>query len=116
MSLMNRSKHGRNNLKRNTWTPTDFSNEKRLNNYCNMIYRYVKAFPDGQMRYNPTHKISMCARAMALVTVHKKGDNDGCDMESEFYWNNFVMPVMNKQYGDMRSSDTERLRKQFKSK
>ena len=47
MSLMNRSNHGRNNLKRNTWTPTDFSNEKRLNNYCNMIYRYVKAFPDG---------------------------------------------------------------------
>ena len=58
----------------------------------------------------------MCARAMALVIVHKQGDNNECDMESEFYWNNFVMPKMNKKYGDMRSSNTERLQKQFKSK
>ena len=68
------------------------------------------------MQYNPKNKQSLYARAITLVTVPKQDDNNGCDMESEFYWNNIVMPVMNKKYGDMRSSDTERLQKQFKSK
>ena len=62
------------------------------------------------------NKLSLCARAMSLVTVPKHDNNNGYDMESEFYWNNIVMPAMNKKYGDMRSSDTERLQKQFKSK
>ena len=115
-STLYKSKHGRNNLKRELWSATDFSNEKRLNKYCNDIYRHVKAFPDGWMRYNPKNKRSLCARAIALVTVPKQDDNNGCDIESEYYWNNIVMPVMNKKYGDMRSSDTKRLRKQFKSK
>ena len=49
MSSMNRRKHGQNNLKREMWSPTDFSNEKRLYNYCTDIYRFVKAFLDGWM-------------------------------------------------------------------
>ena len=98
------------------WTPTDFSNEKRIITYCTKMYRYIKAFPDGWMQYNPKNQYSVSARAMGKVTVPKHDDNNGCDMESEFYWNNIVMPVMNKKYGDMRSSDTERLQKQFKSK
>ena len=52
----------------------------------------------------------MSAREMAIMTVpQQQCDNNGCNMESEFYCNNFVMPVMNKIYGDMRSSDTDRL-------
>ena len=115
-SSMNRSKHGQNNLKREMWPATYFSNEKRLNKYCTNIYRNIKTFPDVWMRYNPKNKLSLCARAMGLVTVPKHDDNNGCDIEREFYWNNMVMPVMNKKYGDMRSSNTERLQKQFKSK
>ena len=57
----------------------------------------------------------MCSRAMAEVIMSQQGNNWGRGMESEFYWNNFVMPVMNKKYGDMKSSDTERLWIQFKS-
>ena len=116
LSSLNKMKHGRNSLKREMWTPTDFSNEKRIITYCTKMYRYIKAFPDGWMQYNPKNQYSVSARAMGKVTVPKHDDNNGCDMESEFYWNNIVMPVMNKKYGDMRSSDTERLQKQFKSK
>ena len=113
---MNKNKHGRNNLKRGMWTPTYFSNEKRLNTYCTNIYRHIKDIPDGWMQYNPKNQYSVSARAMGKVTVPKHDDNNDYEMEREYYWNNMVMPVMNKKYGDMRSSDTERLRKQFKSK
>ena len=116
LSSLNKMKHGRNSLKREMWTPTDFSNEKKIMMFCSEIYRHIKAFPDGWMRYNPKNQRSVSARAMENLTVPKHNDNNDYEMEREYYWNNMVMPVMNKKYGDMRSSDTERLRKQFKSK
>ena len=116
LSSLNKMKHGRNSLKREMWTPTDFSNEKKIMMFCSEIYRHIKAFPDGWMRYNPKNQRSVSARAMENLTVPKHNDNNDYEMEREYYWNNMVMPVMNKKYGDMRSSDTERLWKQFKSK
>ena len=77
MAVLKKGTHGQNNLKRRTWTQTDFSNEKRVNTFCKMAYRYLKFFPEGWIQCNLKNKRSMCSRAMAKVTVSQQGDNQG---------------------------------------
>ena len=84
-----------------------------MNAFCEMIYIFMKKIPVGSMKFNPKNERSVCTRAMAIVNVPQEANDDGSDMASKFYWNKFVMPMVNKKCGDMKSSDIMRTRNQF---
>ena len=55
----------------------------------------------------------MCSRLMTAVGMTSVGDED--DKGSKLYWENFVMPVANKKFADMKASATMKCRKELNS-
>jgi len=102
-------RYGRNNTSRKGWSGKDVTNMANLNVWLRQkLFRKYKFLPHGWMDYNEVNRGSLCQRVFQRVCVPR-------GVQAEHYWEQRLIPMINKKYVEMRSNINSACRVTFQS-
>ena len=102
-------RYGRNNTSRKGWSGKDVTNMANLNVWLRQkLFRKYKFLPHGWMDYNEVNRGSLCQRVFQRICVPR------C-VQAEHYWEQRLIPMINKKYVEMRSNINSACRVTFQS-
>ena len=101
-------RYGRNNVKRDGWGRRDHNNLQSANKICKeKLFPKFKFLPvPDWKKFTPTEKGTLCYQIWKVVTVPRGAD-------AEIYWDNRMIPIVNKKYVEMRSNLNSAMRRRW---
>ena len=101
-------RYGRNNVKRDGWGRRDHNNLQSANKICKeKLFPKFKFLPvPDWKKFTPTGKGTLCYQIWKVVTVPRGAD-------AEIYWDNRMIPIVNKKYVEMRSNLNSAMRRRW---
>ena len=108
--FQNKNKYGRNNRKKEAWSGNDVSNMDNLNKWLRRIaFPEFKFLPRNWWVFAPKEYCSICYKVLAIVKIPR-------DIKMEWYWENRLVPIINKKYVEMRSNINGACCKEYQGK
>ena len=102
-------RYGRNNTSRKGWSRKDVTNMSNLNGWLRQrLFRRYKFLPVGWLDYNTMNPNSLCQRVFQRVYKPTA-------VSAEHYWDQRLVPMINKKYVEMRSNINSACRTTFQS-
>jgi len=104
-------KRGRNNSDKKNYDRYQHRNGEILSQFCKIkMFPHYKFLQPAYMIYSPGNKKSLCCKINEIID---KPPDIQSDIDDEFYWVNYTVPMINKKYCEIRSNFTTDIKKMY---
>ncbi len=93
---------GRNAMKKSKFSKFEHCNMEVISNFCTKrMFPIYKVLEQSMLIHSLSHKQSLCVKLSKEITKPKELDTA---INHEFYWSNNIVPMINKEYIELRSN------------